>query len=58
MEINCKDCGWLVKSIFKRDNLTVFICNNLKSHSEMEKTKDFSICIEFDKKKIFQIRCE
>ena len=53
MEINCKECGWLVKSIFKRDNLTVFICNNLKSHSEMEKTTDFTICKEFDKTKRF-----
>lgn len=53
VEKDCKDCGWLVESVFKRNGLPVFICNNLKSHSEMEKTTDFRICVEFDEEKRF-----
>ena len=44
---DCKKCKWLVETAFKRDDLTVFYCNNMKTDRRMEKTRDFRKCDEF-----------
>lgn len=44
---DCKKCEWLTETAFKRNNLTVFYCNNMKSERKMEKIRDFRKCSEF-----------
>lgn len=44
---DCKKCTSLAKTEFKKNNLTVFVCNSFKSTRIMEKIKDFRKCKAF-----------
>lgn len=52
-EINedCKKCEWLTETTFKKNNLTLFYCNSLKTNRRMEKIRDFRRCKEFNEYK-------
>jgi len=45
---DCKKCSWLAETGFEKNNLTMFVCNSLKSKRKMEKIRDFRRCKEFD----------
>lgn len=44
---DCKKCEWFVETAFKKNNLTLFYCNNLKTDRRTEKIRDFRKCNEF-----------
>ena len=44
---DCKKCEWLVETEFKKNDLTLFYCNNTKADRKVEKIRDFRKCNEF-----------
>ena len=45
---DCKKCTYLTKTDFKKNNQTLYYCNNLKTNKEMEKINDFRKCNYFN----------
>ncbi|KKN00227.1 hypothetical protein LCGC14_1139990 [marine sediment metagenome] len=44
---DCKKCAWLTETDFKKNDQTLFYCNNLKTNRQMEKINDFRRCNYF-----------
>jgi len=50
---DCRLCSWLVETAFKKNDQTIYYCNNMKTDRAMEKMNDFRKCSEISYKELF-----